>query len=68
MNIEKTGQIDPKKICIICNGEILPDSNGWEGGHSPRPLYSYGRCCETCNKMFVEPAQCREAIKHIKLG
>ena len=49
------------KRCVLCNGEITVDSNGWAGGHNARPI-AIGRCCSICNRIIVEPAQLREAM------
>ena len=49
-----------EKVCSICNGEIVPDSNGWDGGHNAYPITT-GRCCELCNRDFVFPRRLRDA-------
>ena len=46
--------------CILCNFEILPDPNGWDGGHNPEPL-AEGRCCGDCNDTKVIPARLKNA-------
>jgi len=40
------------KICVICKGEILPDENGWDGGHNAMPARK-GKCCNECNDGHV---------------
>ena len=46
--------------CVLCNLEILPDPNGWDGGHNPEPL-AEGRCCGDCNDAKVIPARLERA-------
>ena len=46
--------------CVLCNLEILPDPNGWDGGHNPEPL-AEGRCCGDCNDTRVIPARLERA-------
>jgi hypothetical protein len=42
--------------CCLCEQEILPDANGWEGGHNPAP-FAGDRCCGECNDRLVVPAR-----------
>jgi len=44
--------------CCICNGPVEPWYQGSKGyGHSPYPLKSKGRCCNTCNDTRVVPTR-----------
>jgi len=45
-----------KDKCSICGKDILPDPNGWAGGHNAEPLNN-GRCCGICNDVKVLPAR-----------
>ena len=42
--------------CSICGNTILPDRNGWSGGHNAQPIND-GRCCGDCNAHVVVPAR-----------
>lgn len=54
MDEQDTG--DSKMKCVICEEKILPDLNGWAGGHNPEPL-AKGRCCGLCNAEIVIPVR-----------
>ena len=43
-----------KTKCSICEDVIIPDPDGWNGGHNAEPINS-GRCCGMCNDMVVTP-------------
>ena len=45
-----------KDKCSFCGKDILPDPNGWAGGHNAEPLNN-GRCCGICNDVKVLPAR-----------
>lgn len=40
--------------CCLCSNPIVPQENGWEGGHNAEPI-GHGRCCDDCNDSFVIP-------------
>ena len=42
--------------CIICSKKILPDPDGWDGGHNAEPVAN-GRCCGVCNAVIVIQAR-----------
>ena len=42
--------------CSICKEEILPDFNGWSGGHNAEPI-NKGTCCGICNDTVVVPTR-----------
>ena len=51
--------------CSICNKKILPDSDGWDGGHNAEPIIE-GRCCGMCNDIVVTTARFLEfSIRNI---
>ncbi|NBW12087.1 MAG: hypothetical protein EBR82_29060 [Caulobacteraceae bacterium] len=45
--------------CCLCESEILPDANGWAGGHNPEPIATKkgDRCCGECNDRVVVPTR-----------
>ena len=45
-----------KTKCSICEDVIIPDPDGWNGGHNAEPVNS-GRCCGTCNTRVVTPTR-----------
>jgi len=45
-----------KTKCSICEDVIIPDPDGWNGGHNAEPVNS-GRCCSTCNTRVVTPTR-----------
>ena len=45
--------------CIICSNEIVPDLDGWDGGHNAEPI-NEGKCCEKCNDTIVTPMRLRQ--------
>ena len=47
-----------KPICSICQKEIQPDENGWDGTNNAEPI-NEGRCCHDCNNNVVIPARIR---------
>ena len=53
-----------RRVCVLCNGPILADPDGWAGGHNAQPVAT-GKCCGPCNRIIVEPAQMRQAIKNL---
>jgi len=38
--------------CVICNSKIIPDPDGWDGGHNAEPI-AKGRCCGDCNHIVT---------------
>ena len=46
--------------CVICKDFILPDANGWDGGHKAQPV-AEGQCCGDCNDTLVTYARLRDA-------
>ena len=46
--------------CVICELDITPDPNGWEGGFNAEPVAS-GQCCYNCDMNVVLPARLEEA-------
>ena len=42
--------------CKICKDEILPDPDGWAGGHNAEPVVK-GKCCGKCNNLIVIPSR-----------
>ena len=56
-----------EKKCSICEQEIYPDPNGWNGGHNAEPINS-GRCCGNCNDMVVVPRRIKDFINRKKEG
>lgn len=40
-----------KGTCVICESEI----KGY--GNNPWPVTEEGRCCDTCNNLYVIPAR-----------
>ena len=38
--------------CVICNSKIVPDPDGWDGGHNAEPI-AKGRCCGDCNHIVT---------------
>ena len=38
--------------CIICSNKIIPDPDGWDGGHNAEPI-AKGKCCESCNEIVT---------------
>jgi len=38
--------------CVICNSKIVPDPDGWDGGHNAEPIVE-GRCCGDCNAIVI---------------
>ena len=55
--------MENKKIqrCVICKESIIPDPDGWNGGHNPSPVREKGRCCGECNDTIVIPRRLYEA-------
>jgi hypothetical protein len=52
-----------KKIkCSICKETIMPDYNGWDGGHNAEPINS-GICCGSCNTRVVTPTRIMLYVK-----
>jgi len=47
-----------KPICSICQKEIQPDENSWDGTNNAEPVND-GRCCHDCNRTVVVPARIR---------
>ena len=47
-----------KPICSICQKEIQPDENGWDGTNNAEPIND-GSCCHDCNREVVIPARIR---------
>ena len=45
-----------KPICSICQLEIQPDDNGWDGTNNAQPVND-GVCCHSCDKTVVLPAR-----------
>ena len=45
-----------KPICSICQLEIQPDDNGWDGTNNAQPIND-GVCCHSCDKTVVLPAR-----------
>jgi hypothetical protein len=50
--------IKEKPVCSICQREIQPDPNGWDGTNNAEPI-NEGRCCNDCNTNVVIPARIR---------
>ena len=44
------------KVCVICEETIIPDLNGWGGGHNAQPV-AEGQCCGDCNERVVMVAR-----------
>ena len=53
-----------RRVCVLCNGPILADPDGWAGGHNAQPVAT-GKCYGPCNRIIVEPAQMRQAIENL---
>ena len=49
------------ETCVICKGNIMPDPNGWAGGHNAQPVAN-GQCCGACNSYSVIPARINEYL------
>ena len=45
-----------KPICSICQKEIQPDDNGWDGTNNAWPV-NEGVCCHSCDSKVVLPAR-----------
>ena len=45
-----------KAECSICSEIIMPDLDGWDGGHNAEPINS-GKCCGFCNSRIVTPTR-----------
>ena len=45
-----------KAKCSICSETIIPDLDGWDGGHNAEPINS-GKCCGFCNSRIVTPTR-----------
>jgi hypothetical protein len=45
-----------KAKCSICEEIIMPDLDGWDGGHNAEPINS-GKCCGFCNARIVTPTR-----------
>ena len=45
-----------KPICSICQLEIEPDDNGWDGTNNAEPVND-GLCCHTCDNRVVFQAR-----------
>ena len=52
-----------KPICSICQLEIQPDDNGWDGTNNPWPVND-GVCCHTCNNRVVLVARINQMQRH----
>ena len=58
---------EKKPICSICQKEIQPDANGWNGTNNADPIND-GVCCNMCNDMIVTPARLQEFYSRGKRG
>ena len=56
-----------KPICSICNKEIQPDANGWDGTNNAQPINN-GLCCHSCDNNVVLPARLQEFYSRGKRG
>ena len=45
--------------CVICKAKIMPDPDGWDGGHNAEPV-KVGKCCGGCNEAVVVPMRLRQ--------
>tara|TARA_R110001606_G_scaffold339312_1_gene487366 strand:+ start:657 stop:914 length:258 start_codon:yes stop_codon:yes gene_type:complete len=55
------------KVCVICKGGIeqkkTPEGKVyWDSGENAEP-YAEGRCCGSCNDIFVIPARMEDMMK-----
>lgn len=58
----------PKLTCSICGNPILPQPlSGWAGGNNAQPIND-GRCCESCDWMYVVPERIRLVYSQPKKG
>ena len=52
-----------KPICSICQLEIQPDNNGWDGTNNAQPVND-GVCCHSCDKTVVLPARLNQMHRY----
>ena len=55
------------KKCKICKDDIEIQFNGYKDGHNASPIVK-GRCCSTCNDLYVIPKRLEDVIKSFKEG
>ena len=51
-----------KPICSICQLEIQPDSNGWDGTNNAQPVND-GVCCHSCDSRVVLLARLNQMVR-----
>ena len=56
--------MDKKLKCCLCGCCIVPDYNGWAGGHNAEPVVDGGRCCRECNDQVVIPYRIVLSYRH----
>jgi len=52
-----------KPICSICQLEIQPDNNGWDGTNNAQPVND-GVCCHSCDRTVVLNARLNQMVRH----